>query len=112
MGKGQGVVDATFKLICMAVYAAYILIGMGVCIIAVLYWSSTAVASGVVSGLLLLSGFVMIGVGSAAIYGIHKDHVLVLSVVWCAPVHARARHTRRSPAVCIHARPSTAFMCV
>lgn len=112
MGKGQGVVDATFKLICMAVYAAYILVGMGVGIIAVLYWSSTVVASGVVAGLLLLSGCVMIGVGAAALYGIHKDHVLVLSVVWCASVHARARRSRGFPAVGIRAAPSRAFMCV
>ena len=92
MGKGRGALDATFKMLCMAMYAAYVLIGLSVGVIGVLYWSSTAVASGLASALLLLSGLVMVGVGSAAIYGIHTDHVLLLSVVWCAPVAARVHH--------------------
>jgi hypothetical protein len=84
MGKGRGVLDATYKLLCMAMYTAYILIGLSVGVIGVLYWSSTVVASGLVSALLVLSGLVMVGVGAAAIYGIHTDHVFLLSVIWCA----------------------------
>eukprot|EP01043_Picozoa_sp_COSAG02_P016107 COSAG02_NODE_702_length_18327_cov_85.154597_7_plen_99_part_00 len=92
MGKGRGALDATFKLLCMAIYAAYVLIGMLVGVVGVLYWQSTAVASGLVSTLVLLSGLSMMCVGAAAIYGIHTDQALLLSVVWCAAVLTRAQH--------------------
>ncbi len=92
MGKGRGALEATFKLLCMAMYAAYILIGMLVGVVGVLYWQSTVVASGLVSALVLLSGLSMMCVGSAAIYGIHNDQTLLLSVVWYARVFTRAHH--------------------
>ena len=94
-GKGRGVVDATFKLICLAAYAAYILIGCVVCVIGVLYWSSTVLASGLVSALVIISGLGMVGVGAAAIYGIHSDHLILLGVVWCA--HPRSQVQNRHP---------------
>ena len=85
-GAGRGAVDETFKLICIAAYAAYVLIGLAVAVVGVVYWSSTLIASGMVSALLILSGLGMVGVGAAAIYGLVNNDALVLGVVWCVRV--------------------------
>ena len=60
--------DATFKLICIAAYAAYVLIGLAVAVVGAVYWSSTLIASGMVSALLIISGIGMVGVGAAACF--------------------------------------------
>lgn len=106
-GKGRGVVDATFKVICMALYATYILMGLTVAVVGVYYWSSTLIASGLVSALLLLSGVAMVGVGSAAIYGIQTDHTFLLSVVWCEATRDRWCPAQPRWSFCLRPQPSS-----
>lgn len=58
------------------------LIGLGITIFGIVYYSSIATASTMMAVVISLSGLGMMGVGGAALFAVQKEEVFMLAVVW------------------------------